>query len=197
MADKCYNAFTFFGNEAALKQVDDWFSALEKAHKPTADSPYSPKSLFDVFLPNEEVNSLGWFGQKWVYPDFGTEIDLNANELGFVSAWGSPDGLQNLLTKKLSLIDSNIVILNSYNSAEHEEAFRYTAIDSNGNVVSEEGQLRLIDEDDEESDFDYQLFHEHQCDSISDLIDAVPGIKKTIAKELKRVEKLFQLTFKT
>jgi len=195
MADKCYNSFTFFGNKAVLDQVETWYKALENAHKPSKDSSFSPKALFEIFLPDEDQDSQSWFGQKWVYPDFGKEISLNANELGFVSAWGSPDGLQDLLTERLVALDKNVVILNSYNSDEFQEAFRYTALGKDGEVKSEGSHLELVDEDDEESDFDYLLFYEHQEDSISDLIDQVPGIKKNLAKELKRVQKLFKEAF--
>jgi len=192
MSDKCYNIFTFFGNKDVQDQVNTWYEQLEEAHKPSENLPYSSTSLFNVFLLGEDHDPLAWFGQKWVYPDFGKEIDLNSNELGFVSAWGSPDGLQDLLTKKLAALDKNVVILNTYNSSEYQEAFRYTTIGSDGNIRSEGTYLHPLDSED---DFNYQLYYEHQIDCIEDLIDEVPKIKKNLAKELKRVEKLFDSTF--
>ena len=87
------------------------------------------------------------------------------------------------------------MILNSYNSEEFKEAFRYTAMGSDGEIKSEGAHLELVDEDDEESEFDYLLFYEQQEDSISDLVDEVPGIKKNLAKELKRIQKLFKDAF--
>ena len=192
MSDKCYNIFTFFGNKDIHEQVNIWYENLKKAHKPTKELPYSPASLFSLFLPNEEQDSLAWFGQKWVYPDFGEEISLNANELGFVSAWDSPDGLQDLLTRKLSVLDKNIVILNTYNSDEYKQAFRYSALGADGEIKSEGAYLHPLDD---ENDFDYQIYYEQQIDSIEDLIDEAPEIKKNLTKELKRVEKLFDDTF--
>jgi hypothetical protein len=196
MADKCYNIFTFFGNELVGLQVQNWHAALKKAHKPTEDTPFSPKALFDVFLPNEPIDALGWFGQKWIYPDFGSEISLSDGELGFVSAWGAPDGLQDLLLETLFEIDNSVVILNTYTSAEYIDAVRYSAIDSNGDIQFEDCYLQMIDEDDQELGFDYQLFYEHQVDCVAGLIKSVPAIKKTLAKELRRVDKQFLATFK-
>jgi hypothetical protein len=195
MADKCYNIFTFFGNQEVHNQVLTWFDELKKFHNPPKDLPYSPSALFKVFLPNVKEDSIAWFGQKWVYPDFGTEIDLYIHELGFVSSYDSPDGLQDLLTEELSKLDKNVVIVNSYNSYEYEEACRYSARGTDGEIHTQWCYLQSIDSEDEEK-FDYQVFYEHQMDAISDLIEAVPGIKKNIKNELKRVTKLFDDTFK-
>jgi len=199
MSDKCYNTFTFFGNSDVYDQVEVWYEELKKAHKPSKDLPYSPSALFKVFLPNEKEDSLAWFGQKWVYPDFGSEIDTDMNELGFVSAWDSPDGLQDLLTEKLAELDKNVVVLNSYSSNEYEEACMYSAKGADGEIHTQWCYLQPIDSEDDdefEQEFDYQVFYEHQMDAISDLTSKAPGIKKNIKNELKRVTKLFDDTFK-
>lgn len=196
MADKCYSIFTFFGNKGVNEQVSKWNTELQKHHHPSKDQPYSPQAIFDVLLPEEKPDALSWFGQKWVYPDFGSEISIGKNELGFVSAWGSPNGLQDLLTTILAEIDGNVVILNSYTSPEYEEAFRYSCVGGDGGVRSAGTNLQFMDEQDPDSGLDYTLFYEHQVDSICELIDEVPGIKKSIDKELKRVEKLFEKALK-
>lgn len=193
MSDKCFNTFSFFGNKKVILQVQSWRNSMEALQRSNSKEIKNESPIFETLLPEVETNALNWFGQKWVYPDFGSEIDLHENELGFVSAWSSPDGLQDLITEKLSKIDSHVVVLNIYSDSEHTESFRYSAIDAKGNIQSEGTYLRLIDGN--EDDFDYQLFYEHQRDCIEDLISKIPGLKKVLSKELKRVEKLFASTF--
>jgi len=193
MSDKCYNTFSFFGNEQVILQVQSWRNSMEKLQQTNFKEIKDETPIFETLIPKIEKKALNWFGQKWVYPDFGSEISLDENELGFVSAWSSPDGLQDLITEKLSKIDSNVVVLNTYIDSENTESFRYSAIDAKGKIQFEGTYLRLIGDSDDE--FDYQLYYEHQRDCIEDLISKIPSLKKVLSKELKRVEKLFRSTF--
>lgn len=198
MANNCYNIFTFFGKKIVLNQVDEWFKALQTSviNHHSSDKGISCRSLFEVFMPHHINESdliddcTQWFGQKWVYPDFGETLSLKNHEIGFVSSWSAPNKLQDLLTQKLHELDKGIVLLNTIQSDEFSEAFRYTAIRKNGTVFSAESVLELEDESDIESG-DYALFYEHHIDSIEDLLFECPASKKNISAHLKTLNILF------
>lgn len=191
MANKCYNTFSFFGNEKVRKQVEVWDSNLKKLSAVKTES-YAESTIFEVFWPGETVQSaIPYLGSKWAYSDFGKSIALDAGELGFVSAWSAMDSFQDHLTQVLSKLDKNVVVLLSSSTEEYEESARYTALTSDGEIFSQSAELEYEDGDQKE-DPNYTLFYEHQIDACSELIDEVPGAEPRLKKHLQQLDRTFK-----
>jgi hypothetical protein len=196
MANNCYNTFSFFGNSKVNKQIEEWLIKLKEGSLNKSDTNKG-FTIFEVFFPGEDIQSaIPYLGTKWAYPDFGESISLDADELGFVSAWNSMEGFQDHLTVVLNKLDKNVVVLLSSNTETYEEEARYTAIDSDGSVISESAQLNYADADGGKEEPDYPLFYEHRIDSCEDLITLVPGIKTRLKSHLKYLNKAFEESLK-
>jgi len=81
MSENCYNTFSFFGDKKVILQVQSWRDSMEALQRSNSKEIKNASPIFETLLSADETDALGWFGQKWVYPDFGTEIDLDEMNL--------------------------------------------------------------------------------------------------------------------
>ncbi len=190
MANTCWNLFSFYGNEKVIEQVKKWQKALDSA-KPTADDKYCMGAIRTIFYPDSNSDEEIDYGSKWVHQD-NEAFSPEDNQLGFQSAWTSPNELQKHLTIYLHTLDIDVLVENSYNIEDGSMGFVYTAINSDGNICIEiaHADLNLDDFDDsEDAEFDQQeRLNEWQVDTVMDLIEEAPNISETVKKHLPYLE---------
>jgi hypothetical protein len=136
-----------------------------------------------LFYPDAESGEEIYYGSKWVHQD-KEALGPDENQLGFQSAWSSPNDLQEHLTLLMHKLDRSVLVENSYNIEDGSMGFVYTAIDSDGNICIEiaHADLNLDDFDDrEDADADQQeRLNEWQEDTVIDLITKVPNIELNV-----------------
>ncbi|NQW69827.1 MAG: hypothetical protein HQ457_05555 [Betaproteobacteria bacterium] len=190
MANTCWNLFSFYGNEKVVAQVKKWQEALDSA-KPTEDDKYCMGAIRTVFYPDAESGEEIYYGSKWVHQD-KEALGPDENQLGFQSAWSSPNDLQEHLTLLMHKLDRSVLVENSYNIEDGSMGFVYTAIDSDGNICIEiaHADLNLDDFDDrEDADADQQeRLNEWQEDTVIDLITKVPNIELNVKTYMPYLE---------
>jgi hypothetical protein len=190
MANTCWNLFSFYGNERVINQVKQWQKGLDEV-QPTEDDKYCMSAIQAVFYPDAKADESLDYGSKWVHQDTDA-FSPEENQLGFQSAWSSPDELQKHLTLILHKLDKEILVENSYNMEDGGMGFVYTAIDSDGNVCIEiaHTDLNLDDFDDrEDADAEQQeRLNEWQEDTVVDLITKVPNIEGTVKTHMPYLE---------
>ena len=136
MANTCWNLFSFYGNEKVTKQVMEWQEALDSV-EPTEEDEHCMRAIRIVFYPNVNPDEGLDYGSKWVHQD-DEALSPEENQLGFQSAWSSPDELQKHLTLLLHKLDKNVLVENSYNIDDGSIGFVYTAVNSSSNVCIQE-----------------------------------------------------------
>jgi hypothetical protein len=190
MANTCWNLFSFYGNERVVNQVKQWQKGLDEV-QPTEDDKYCMSAIQAVFYPDAKADESLDYGSKWVHQDTDA-FSPEENQLGFQSAWSSPDELQKHLTLILHKLDKEILVENSYNMEDGGMGFVYTAIDSDCNVCIEiaHADLNLDDFDDrEDADAEQQeRLNEWQEDTVVDLITKVPNIEGTVKAHMPYLE---------
>jgi hypothetical protein len=190
MANTCWNLFSFYGNEKVVEQVKKWQKGLDSV-QPTEDDKNCMGAIQAVFYPDTKEDEDIDYGSKWVHQD-NKSFSPNEYQLGFQSAWDSPDELQKHLTLLLFNLDKNVLVENSYNIEDGSMGFVYTAINSDGNVFIEiaHADLNLDDFDDrEDADDDQQeRLNEWQEDTVVDLITKVPNIEGTVKTHMPYLE---------
>ena len=117
---------------------------------------------------------------------------LFRSQLGFQSAWTSPNELQKHLTLDLHKFDNDVIVENSYNIEDGSMGFVYTAINLDGNVCIEIAHTDLnLDDFDEREDADadqQERLNEWQVDTVMDLIEEAPNISDTAKKYLQHLD---------
>jgi hypothetical protein len=190
MANTCWNLFSFYGNEKVVEQVKQWQKSLDSV-QPTEDDKNCMGAIRTVFYPDSKPDDELDYGSKWVHQD-NEAFSPEENQLGFQSAWSSPDELQKHLTLLMHKLDKTVLVENSYNIEDGDMGFVYTAIDSDGNICIEiaHADLNLDDFDDrEDADADQQeRLNEWQEDTVIDLITKVPNIELNVKKYMPYLE---------
>ena len=186
MANTCWNLFSFYGNEKVIEQVKKWQEALDSV-KPTEDDKYCMRAIRTVFYPDAESGEEIYYGSKWVHQD-KEAVGPDETQLGFQSAWSSPNDLQEHLTLLLHKIDKNVLVENDYNIGDGSMGFVYTAVNEDGEVCLEEtnAEVNMEDfEDIEDAEVEQQeCLEEWQVDIVTDLIKKVPTIKETVKNHM-------------
>ena len=140
------------------------------------------RAIRAVFYPDSKEDKALDYGSKWVHQD-NEAFSPDENQLGFQSAWSSPNELQKHLTQLLHELDKNVLVENSYNIEDGSMGFVYTALNSSGDVC-----IQTAHADCEYDDFDdsedaeinqQECLNEWQIDSIMDLISEAPNIADT------------------
>ncbi len=182
MANTCWNLFSFYGNEKVLEQVKQWQKGLDSV-QPTEEDKHCMRAIRAVFYPDSKEDKALDYGSKWVHQD-NEAFSPDENQLGFQSAWSSPNELQKHLTQLLHEFDKNVLVENSYNIEDGSMGFVYTALNSSGDVC-----IQTAHADCEYDDFDdsedaeinqQECLNEWQIDSIMDLISEAPNIADTV-----------------
>ena len=190
MANTCWNLFSFYGNEKVAKQVMEWQEALDSV-EPTEEDEHCMRAIRIVFYPNVNPDEGLDYGSKWVHQD-DEALSPEENQLGFQSAWSSPDELQKHLTLLLHKLDKNVLVENSYNIDDGSIGFVYTAVNSSSNVCIQElnAECNYDDFDNsEDAELDQQeRLNEWQIDTVMDLIEEAPNISETVKKYLPYLE---------
>jgi hypothetical protein len=190
MANTCWNLFSFYGNEKVVEQVKQWQKGLDSV-QPTEDDKNCMGAIRTVFYPDSKPDDELDYGSKWVHQD-NEAFSPEENQLGFQSAWSSPDELQKYLTLLMHKLDRSVLVENSYNIEDGSMGFVYTAIDSDGNICIEiaHADLNLDDFDDrEDADADQQeRLNEWQEDTVIDLITKVPNIELNVKTYMPYLE---------
>ena len=190
MANTCWNLFSFYGNEKVVEQVKQWQKGLDSV-QPTEDDKNCMGAIRTVFYPDSKPDDELDYGSKWVHQD-NEAFSPEENQLGFQSAWSSPDELQKHLTLLMHKLDKTVLVENSYNIEDGGMGFVYTAIDSDGNICIEiaHADLNLDDFDDrEDADADQQeRLNEWQEDTVIDLITKVPNIELNVKTYMPYLE---------
>jgi len=186
MANTCWNLFSFYGNEKVVEQVKKWQEALDSV-KPTEDDKFCMGAIRTVFYPDAEIGEEIYYGSKWVHQD-KESLGPDESQLGFQSAWSSPNDLQEHLTLLLHKIDKNVVVENDFNTEDGSMGFVYTAVNEDGEVCLEETSAEVNTEDFEDIE-DAQIeqqecLKEWQVDIVTDLIQKVPSIKETVKRHM-------------
>ena len=190
MANTCWNLFSFYGNEKVTKQVMEWQEALDSV-EPTEEDEHCMRAIRIVFYPNVNPDEGLDYGSKWVHQD-DEALSPEENQLGFQSAWSSPDELQKHLTLLLHKLDKNVLVENSYNIDDGSIGFVYTAVNSSTNVCIQEVNAECNYDDfdnSEDAELDQQeRLNEWQIDTVMDLIEEAPNISETVKKYLPYLE---------
>ena len=190
MANTCWNLFSFYGNEKVTKQVMEWQEALDSV-EPTEEDEHCMRAIRIVFYPNVNPDEGLDYGSKWVHQD-DEALSPEENQLGFQSAWSSPDELQKHLTLLLHKLDKNVLVENSYNIDDGSIGFVYTAVNSSSNVCIQEVNAECNYDDfdnSEDAELDQQeRLNEWQIDTVMDLIEEAPNISETVKKYLPYLE---------
>jgi hypothetical protein len=190
MANTCWNLFSFYGNEKVAKQVMEWQEALDSV-EPTEEDKHCMRAIRIVFYPNVNPDEGLDYGSKWVHQD-DEALSPEENQLGFQSAWSSPDELQKHLTLLLHKLDKNVLVENSYNIDDGSIGFVYTAVNSSSNVCIQEVNAECNYDDfdnSEDAELDQQeRLNEWQIDTVMDLIEEAPNISETVKKYLPYLE---------
>jgi len=190
MANTCWNLFSFYGNEKVAKQVMEWQEALDSV-EPTEEDEHCMRAIRIVFYPNVNPDEGLDYGSKWVHQD-DEALSPEENQLGFQSAWSSPDELQKHLTLLLHKLDKNVLVENSYNIDDGSIGFVYTAVNSSSNVCIQEVNAECNYDDfdnSEDAELDQQeRLNEWQIDTVMDLIEEAPNISETVKKYLPYLE---------
>ena len=190
MANTCQNLFSFYGNEKVAKQVMEWQEALDSV-EPTEEDKHCMRAIRIVFYPNVNPDEGLDYGSKWVHQD-DEALSPEENQLGFQSAWSSPDELQKHLTLLLHKLDKNVLVENSYNIDDGSIGFVYTAVNSSSNVCIQEVNAECNYDDfdnSEDAELDQQeRLNEWQIDTVMDLIEEAPNISETVKKYLPYLE---------
>ena len=190
MANTCWNLFSFYGNEKVAKQVMEWQEALDSV-EPTEEDEHCMRAIRIVFYPNVNPDEGLDYGSKWVHQD-DEALSPEENQLGFQSAWSSPDELQKHLTLLLHKLDKNVLVENSYNIDDGSIGFVYTAVNSSSNVCIQEVNTECNYDDfdnSEDAELDQQeRLNEWQIDTVMDLIEEAPNISETVKKYLPYLE---------
>jgi len=190
MANTCWNLFSFYGNEKVVEQVKQWQKGLDSV-QPTEDDKNCMGAIRTVFYPDSKPDDEWDYGSKWVHQN-NEAFSPEENQLGFQSAWSSPDELQKHLTLLMHKLDKTVFVENSYNIEDGGMGFVYTAIDSDGNICIEiaHADLNLDDFDDrEDADADQQeRLNEWQEDTVIDLITKVPNIELNVKTYMPYLE---------
>ena len=190
MANTCWNLFSFYGNEAVIEQIKEWQKGLDSV-EPTEDDKYCMRAIQAVFYPDAKEDEALDYGSKWVHQD-NEAFSPEENQLGFQSAWSSPDELQKHLTLLLHKLDKNVLVENSYNIDDGSIGFVYTAVNSSSNVCIQEVNAECNYDDfdnSEDAELDQQeRLNEWQIDTVMDLIEEAPNISETVKKYLPYLE---------
>ncbi len=190
MANTCWNLFSFYGNEAVIEQIKEWQKGLDSV-EPTKDDKYCMRAIQAVFYPDAKEDEALDYGSKWVHQD-NEAFSPEENQLGFQSAWSSPDELQKHLTLLLHKLDKNVLVENSYNIDDGSIGFVYTAVNSSSNVCIQEVNAECNYDDfdnSEDAELDQQeRLNEWQIDTVMDLIEEAPNISETVKKYLPYLE---------
>ena len=190
MANTCWNLFSFYGNEKVTNQVMEWQEALDSV-EPTEEDEHCMRAIRIVFYPNVNPDEGLDYGSKWVHQD-DEALSPEENQLGFQSAWSSPDELQKHLTLLLHKLDKNVLVENSYNIDDGSIGFVYTAVNSSSNVCIQEVNAECNYDDfdnSEDAELDQQeRLNEWQIDTVMDLIEEAPNISETVKKYLPYLE---------
>ena len=190
MANTCWNLFSFYGNQAVIEQIKEWQKGLDSV-EPTEDDKYCMRAIQAVFYPDAKEDEALDYGSKWVHQD-KKAFSPEENQLGFQSAWSSPDELQKHLTLLLHKLDKNVLVENSYNIDDGSIGFVYTAVNSSSNVCIQEVNAECNYDDfdnSEDAELDQQeRLNEWQIDTVMDLIEEAPNISETVKKYLPYLE---------
>jgi hypothetical protein len=190
MANICWNLFSFYGNETVTEQVKKWQEGLDSI-EPTEDDKYCMRAIHKIFYSNIDLEEEIDFGSKWVHQDKNS-FSPEKNQLGFQSAWSSPNELQKHLTLLLHKLDKNVLVENSYNMEDSSMGYVYSAVNETGEICIEvaHAELNLDDfESNEDADSEQQeLLNEWQEDTVTDLIQKVPAIAEVVKKNLPHLE---------
>jgi hypothetical protein len=187
MANKCWNQFSFYGNKKVMERVTTWSQELDVV-QPTSNDPYCMRAVFEVFYPGRQIVEVS-LGSKWVHPELGL---ADKGEIGLVSAWESPDDLQDYLTLELFKLDPLVVVRNSYNTESFDFGCRYTTAYDLSNVYCQEAFVNETDLDEEvEPEEKYEALAEQllalEIEALENLLDDMPGRAKKLKKPMKHL----------
>jgi len=190
MADTCWNLISFYGNEKVVEQIKQWQSRLD-SFKPTEEDAYCMRAIRDVFYPDAKLTENLDYGSKWVHQDTDA-LSPEDYQLGFQSAWSSPDELQKHLTVILHKLDANVLVENVFSIENRSEGYVYTTINSKGEICIQTAYAECSydefdDSEDAEEDMEERLA-EYQIEALSDLIIEVPPMAAVIKKYLPHVD---------
>jgi len=190
MANTCWNLFSFYGNEKVVEQVKQWQKGLDSA-QPTEDDKNCMGATRTVFYPDSKPDEELDYGSKWVHQD-NEAFSPEENQLGFQSAWSSPDELQKHLTLLLYKLDPNILVENSYNIEDGSMGFTYTAVNSSGEVCIHTAHADCdyddFNETEDAENAQQETLNEWQIDAVMDLISDVPNIEITVKANMPYLE---------
>jgi hypothetical protein len=189
MADSCWNLISFYGNESVVEQVKQWQAELDSI-KPTEEDAFCMRAIREVFYLDTKPSENLDYGSKWVHQDIDA-LSPEVHQLGFQSAWTSPDELQKHLTRILYKLDKHILVENFFWIENSSEGYVYTAINSKGEVciqtgVAECSYAEFDDSESAEDDMEERLT-EYQIDALSGLLTEVPAISGAIKRFLPSV----------
>jgi hypothetical protein len=190
MADTCWNLISFYGNDKVVEQIKQWQSQLA-SFRPTEEDAYCIRAIRDVFYPDAKLTENFDYGSKWVHQDTDA-LSPEDHQLGFQSAWSSPDELQKHLTLILHRIDTNVLVENFFCIENKSEGYVYTAINGEGEICIKTAYAECAfdefdDSEDAEEDMEERLT-EYQIEALSDLIIEVPTTAAVIKKYLTNVD---------
>ncbi len=190
MANTCWNLFSFYGNEKVLEQVKQWQKDLDSV-KPTEEDKHCMRAIRAVFYSDSKEDEALDYGSKWVHQD-SEAFSPEENQLGFQSAWSSPNELQKHLTQLLHEFDKNVLVENSYNIEDGSMGFIYTALNSDGDICIQtaHADCDYDDFDDsEDAEIDQQeRLNVYQIDAVSDLLNEAPNVVSVAEKNMPYLE---------
>jgi hypothetical protein len=184
MANHCFNTVSFFGNDAVLKQVEAWNTALS-SFAPTEEDPYCMRAIRPVFYPDKASDKDIDMGSKWVHEDL-VSTGAGDGELGLQSAWNSPDLLLEHLACTLYKVDQNVVIENIFNIEDGTVGFRYLTPLSETKAYVQRFECETDYESHEEPEDAEaeaeELYDEHKLEYLTDLLMDNPNTIDVVQK---------------
>lgn len=190
MANHCWNLFSFYGNERVLEQVKQWQDQLNQI-KPTEDDKFCMRAIRQVFYPNAKADEQLDYGSKWVHQDTDA-ISPAEYQLGFQSAWSSPDELQKHLTLVLRELDNFVLVENFYWIENGDEGYVYTAVNSEDAICIQTAYVECpyeeFDDSEEAESHMEELLAEYQHDALSDLLFEVPAIARVVKNHFPKLD---------
>ncbi len=181
MANNCWNSFDIYGNEKVKKQVKIWaeefYSVIDK------EEAAKLSKVYEIFYPGEEPSSV-YLGSKWVEPDQG-----QGGDIGCVSAWTSPDALQDKIATLLYSLDKKVVVLNYFSSEDGSAGYRIcTPYDTEKVYSQRTEEINVLSGDeDEEAEADIELHNQFET-IVEYLIDDMPGRSKVLKNHLTSLD---------
>jgi len=185
MADRCYNTYSFYGNEEAIKKVKEWKALLDSA-KPTEEDQYCTKVVRQVFYADLATEQEIEMGSKWVHQD-NSSIDADDDQIGLLSAWSPPDELQKKMACMLYELDKHIVVRNSFNIEGSIYGISYSTPYDSESAYFDTANVEIescddFDDREEAEEMAFENLEGLEKELIGDMMSDVEGTSEVIKK---------------